>query len=264
MYRPLQIPYLLSKGFLERIKFTEYIVPELSDYLICMWESESYADATGSIHEVTIVDGCISLVVDKTNKYIGYAGLSKTDFNMEVIMPDRHIGFRFKPGAFYALTGLEATVAINTFLSIEMVDANFDKLSFFKLSDEAMKKFLIDYFIRLSEKAKSMSYIHLFEEISAKNFSDAESLYNFIGFSPSQAQRIFKKHYGLTPKKILSIIRFQHCLAELLQESPEKMSLLNSYYDQSHFISDFKRNIGLTPIEFINLKNQRRDEFFLS
>lgn len=264
MYRPLQIPYLLSKGYLERVKFTEYIVPELSDYLICMWESVSYADATGSFREVTIVDGCISLVVDKTNHDIGYAGLSKTDFNMEVTMPDRHLAFRFKPGAFYALTGLDATVAINTFLSIEMVDADFDKSSFFKLNDEAMKKFLIEYFIRLSEKARSMSYIRLFEEISAKNFSDAESLYHFIGFSPSQTQRLFKKHYGLTPKRVLSIIRFQHCVAELLQNGREKTNFLNSYYDQSHFISDFKRNIGLTPIEFINLKNQKLDEFFLS
>jgi AraC-like DNA-binding protein len=253
MYIPLQIPYLLSKEWRKRFSYTETIIPELSDYLICLWETKSYPEAIGSITEVAVTDGCIDLIVSIFDKQIIYSGMSKTNFNIPSNVPDYTIGFRFKPGVFHALTGLEATVAIDNFLAIEKVDPFFDRESFFELDAEEMKLFLIDYFLKLTRKAKREDFIKLFDEIYIKNFADAESLYDFIGLSPRQIQRLFKKHYGLSPKMILSIIRFQHCLKELIKNNDEKDDLVASYYDQSHFISDFKKNIGLTPREFINL-----------
>jgi len=253
MYKPLQIPYLLNKAFLEKIKYTERIIPELSDYLICIWEMESYVDTTGSVTNVIVADGCIDLIVDVVDKYIGYGGMSQADFNYELTIPAKYIGFRFKPGAFYALTGLEAIVAMDQFLPLEAIDDHFDRASFFELNFEEMKEFLIDYFIKLAKNAKAIDYIQLFDKINTNNFTSAESLYEFINLGPRQTQRLFKKHYGLTPQMILSIVRFQHCLTELMYEESKKIDPLNNYYDQSHFINDFKKNIGLTPIQFINL-----------
>jgi len=253
MYKPLQLPYLLNKVFLEKIKYTEHIIPELSDYLICMWEMESYVGATGSVTNIIVADACIDLVVDVIAKEIGYGGMSQADFNFELTTPARYIGFRFKPGAFYALTGLEAAVAMDHFLPLEGIASSFDQASFFELSVEEMKHFLIHFFVKLVKNVKMMNYIHLFDKINTISFANAESLYEFINLSPRQTQRLFKKHYGLTPQMVLSIIRFQHCLTELMYEGLGKVDLLNSYYDQSHFINDFKKNIGLTPAQFMNL-----------
>ena len=253
MYKPLQIPNLHNKSYLENISYTETIIPELSDYLICMWESYSYVEVTGMMTTVIVTDACIDLVIDITNQNIGYQGMVKTNFNFKSTMPEKSIGFRFKPGAFFALTGMEATAAMGRYLPLETIDDHFDRVSFFKMDDESMKNFLLEYLKKLVENARDTKYIRLFDDINNKTFIKAEQLYEFINLKPRQTQRLFKKHYGLSPKVILTIIRFQHCLRELVKDTAENDNILINYYDQSHFINDFKENIGVTPTEFMSL-----------
>lgn len=79
--------------------------------------------------------------------------------------------------------------------------------------------------------------------------------------STRQTQRLFLKHYGLTPKMILSVIRFQRSLEILLDiggsnRKPADIDCLG-YYDQPHLIKEIKKNIGITPVEL--LKNYQKD-----
>jgi AraC-like DNA-binding protein len=78
-------------------------------------------------------------------------------------------------------------------------------------------------------------------------------MYERLGFSPKQTQRIFSANFGLTPKVVLSILRFQKCLHILTSGKAVPSDVLNlvNFYDQAHFINDFKRNIGITPFELV-------------
>jgi AraC-like DNA-binding protein len=51
----------------------------------------------------------------------------------------------------------------------------------------------------------------------------------------------------------LCLIRFQKCLEILTggKAAPSDILNITAYYYQSHFIKDFKRNVGLTPFELI-------------
>jgi AraC-like DNA-binding protein len=74
-----------------------------------------------------------------------------------------------------------------------------------------------------------------------------------IGFSQKHFIKIFKEHVGLAPKEFLKVIRFQKAITEL--EQLKKCSWANiayecGYYDQSHFIADFKTFSGFTPKQF--------------
>lgn len=69
--------------------------------------------------------------------------------------------------------------------------------------------------------------------------------------SQSALERRFKLHIGVTPKKFASIVRFNHILEDLKSDS----SLIdicygNNYFDQAHFIKDFKHFTGHAPDEF--------------
>jgi len=258
MYTPLQPDYLLSKEFPKKIKYRETIIPELSDVLVCMWESEYYVHDGSPILETYLPDGCISLVISIVNKSIVWGGFSKTEFNMELPVSEKFIGFKFKPGAFWAMTGIETTAIMDIITPIENIDNNFDVASFFELGYEEMKKFLIDYFIQISQNIKTLEYVQLFDRINDNYIQNTEELYEFLKLSPRQIQRQFKKHYGLTPQMILSIIKFQYCLAELFYERSERESLINNYYDQSKFINEFKKNLDLTPVQFVNLIKTRK------
>lgn len=69
-----------------------------------------------------------------------------------------------------------------------------------------------------------------------------------------QLERHFKKQIGISPKQLSKVIRLQAALQMLLNKKDETLTELayeNEYFDQNHFIKDFKELIGVTPKEFI-------------
>jgi len=79
-----------------------------------------------------------------------------------------------------------------------------------------------------------------------------------------QFERIFAEHIGISPKQYLKIIRFQFALFQ--KQKNVNMSMLDlsyecGYYDQSHFINDFKSLSGLTPKQYF-AENDPCSDFF--
>lgn len=71
--------------------------------------------------------------------------------------------------------------------------------------------------------------------------------------SRRQLSRKFSSDIGLSPKQLSKIIRIQATLKMLLTENISKLTdaaYENEYYDQAHFIREFKEFTGLTPKEF--------------
>ena len=61
-------------------------------------------------------------------------------------------------------------------------------------------------------------------------------------------QRKFKQYYGLSPKKFINLIRFKQLYKEsILQQQVPQNFLKFGYYDQIHFIRDFRKHLGITP-----------------
>ncbi len=68
-----------------------------------------------------------------------------------------------------------------------------------------------------------------------------------------QFERFFSKYVGINPKKYTSIIRFQNVIKmkrEFKELNMTQLAFDNEYYDQSHFIHDFKNLTDLTPYAF--------------
>lgn len=68
-----------------------------------------------------------------------------------------------------------------------------------------------------------------------------------------QLVRKFSSTIGLSPKQLSKTIRLQTTLKTLLTKNITNLTKLayeNEYYDQAHFIKDFKEFTGLTPKEF--------------
>jgi AraC-like DNA-binding protein len=72
--------------------------------------------------------------------------------------------------------------------------------------------------------------------------------------SPSPFEKRFRKIVGTTPKKFASIIRFNAVLESM--DKPKSLTEIgfeNNFFDQAHFIKDFKRFTGDTPEHFKRL-----------
>ncbi|MCL2574981.1 MAG: helix-turn-helix domain-containing protein [Defluviitaleaceae bacterium] len=252
MYYPLQIPYILKDEHLKHISYCEEIADALEDFVICIWQLTPRSSANVFVNNIIATDGCIDLVVNFTKKQIGFVGMSKTNFNFKISTQEHFFGARMKPGTFHQITNLSATLAMDSFVSLKAVDINFDTKTFFALSFEGAKEVFIKYLKEIFDDEKPNEYVMLFDKLSNELPRFASEVYKMLNLSPRQCQRNFLKHFGINPQLALSIIRFQHCL-KILTSGTKTNDVLESiaYYDQSHFIKEFKRNIGLTPQEYL-------------
>jgi AraC-like DNA-binding protein len=68
-----------------------------------------------------------------------------------------------------------------------------------------------------------------------------------------QLERRFVKQIGISPKQLCRVIRLQTALKMMLNQQGETFAEIaydSDYYDQAHFIKDFKDFTGTTPKEF--------------
>jgi len=72
------------------------------------------------------------------------------------------------------------------------------------------------------------------------------------GISSRYLQKIFLQYSGVTPNLFRKISRFQKSLYLLANNNDSLTSIAHhcGYFDQSHFIKDFKEFTGTTPSEF--------------
>lgn len=70
-----------------------------------------------------------------------------------------------------------------------------------------------------------------------------------------QLERKFLKQIGVSPKQLGKVIRLQTALKMLLNKQHQSLTSIayeSEYYDQAHFIRDFKEFTGTTPQEFLD------------
>jgi len=140
---------------------------------------------------------------------------------------------------------------MDVFLPLETIDTSFERNYFFLLEYEKSKKYLIDYLRLLINGKTPNNFVSLFDELSESPLPAVMELYEKFNSGSRQCQRSFLKHFGITLQKVLSILRFQYCADKLISKKSKPNGILGyaDFYDQSHFIKDFKNNIGMTPVE---------------
>ena len=80
-----------------------------------------------------------------------------------------------------------------------------------------------------------------------------------------QLERHFKKQIGISPKQLGKAIRLQTTLHLLLNKKNETLTDIayeSEYFDQNHFIKDFKDLMGLSPKEFLNSEQMALSSLF--
>ena len=79
-----------------------------------------------------------------------------------------------------------------------------------------------------------------------------------VGFSQKHFIKIFKSHVGVTPKAFLRIIRFQKAILQIEANRTADWTSIayeSGYFDQAHFINDFKNFSGFTPEQYLRSKS---------
>lgn len=78
-----------------------------------------------------------------------------------------------------------------------------------------------------------------------------------VGYSQKHLIKIFKEHVGVTPKAFMRINRFQRAIREIETNRFGNWNTIaheSGYYDQAHFINDFKAFSGFTPNQYLKMQ----------
>ena len=89
-----------------------------------------------------------------------------------------------------------------------------------------------------------------------------DALSESICLSNRGLQKLFKKYVGMSPVFYKKITRFNQAANLLLrqQDTPlTQIAYMCGYYDQAHFIKDFRQFGGISPSEFLQLQAKGSD-----
>lgn len=167
----------------------------------------------------------------------------------------------FSPFGAKYLLGLPASEFKNQSVSSDLVFKQMSSEIESKLqeanSNEERKRCIETFLMQMLRKRNSLDHLRLasaFQIIdSTKGHTCVSQLASDSCLSRKQFERNFLDFVGISPKKYLRIIRFQHALY-LKERHPEinltQLALEGNYYDQSHMINDFRYFTGFSPKSF--------------
>lgn len=108
----------------------------------------------------------------------------------------------------------------------------------------------------LSERIQRAEHVivdQLIESVlEKKGNTSIKELIDQLGYSQRYSERIFKEGMGFSIKRFAGIVRLQNALEMLNNEVSNDDAIYEQlgYYDQAHFIHEFKKFTSLTPNRF--------------
>jgi AraC-like DNA-binding protein len=240
------------------MRYQEFAPPEhLKQFVECFW---THQPGSAILEYPVLPDGCVDIVYSPgTNRELQVVGAMTSARKFSLVPGQIGFGVRFRPAmsqAFLPVPGLDTTdqsIALN---DIWGADAR-------RLVDQ------------ISEARSPAECIHLFEtrlhkpgeitvvqRLSTTIVEQAgqvriDDLAFQAGLSARQLRRLFLEQIGLSPKHFCRVIRFRNSLSRLPQAERSEwvqVALDCGYYDQAHFINEFREFSGFTPGEFVRLE----------
>ncbi len=278
-----RIGKLKRHQFLTRPVKLEFINPrhELKRYISKMWLFENNSGLAN--HGTLIAPNAKPKII------IPYKNaLTTTDNGKTTICKESDIcfiGIRDVPVTLGTPKGATGSIGIELttdgaykFLNVPMYELTNNLFSFSELYGTEGKE-LLQRMMNDEDPKQKINIIQgfLIEQLKAgeKNNSIVNYSVNFIsslhglasikqlekktGYSKRYLDLLFKNHLGISPKTYSTIIRFQHFYKILGDDGTSEIikmqSALELYYDQSHFIKEFKRYTGYSPKQYSKLNN---------
>jgi len=172
------------------------------------------------------------------------------------------ISIRFKTGAFGHFCDLPAKSITDSFIDAPLIFGDSIRILNHKIIEAKTfheRVALIEPYMLALLHVGSKHQAFLYDAVQALYYGHAfirpKDVSQHLGVGERQLQRIFKEEMGVGPKQFIRLSRFQNTAKDLLLARPNdtlKVALEHGYYDQSHFIRDFKHFVGETPLAFLN------------
>ena len=172
------------------------------------------------------------------------------------------LGVRFFPHAAGCFLNGKIDLFNNRVVDFRDLSGNAVNVLYSKLQEtsswnkriELVEGFLFQSLVLSERRFRKMTVVNdIMNEIRREDFFDnIENVASRYGITSRYLQKLFLQYTGLTPKLYSKINRFQNSLRLVTQKDISLTSIAYDcgYFDQSHFIREFKSFTGLTPSSY--------------
>jgi AraC-like DNA-binding protein len=187
---------------------------------------------------------------------------------------ERVMGVHFKPGGVFPFFGLPARELRNTHAPLEALwgvkagELRSRLLGAGTLEAKfcALEHALLERATRPLDRHPAVAFaLKEFRRMpQARKISD---VIERIGLSHRRFVQLFDEEVGLTPKVFCRIRRFQEALRLCRGEERigfGELALACGYFDQAHFVRDFREFSGLTPTAYLARRGEHRNHVPIS
>jgi AraC-like DNA-binding protein len=246
---------------------------DLTAFIKCYWTLESPKEETPE-KQTIVPDGCMEMIFHYGDLYKQYL-----DDGNSIIQPRCFVigqltqpleieptgvtgifSVRFYPEGFLPFSTNSIKEMENTAVSLEKLFGNDGQ----EIGQQILNANSTSERIKLIEKflLNRLTDIKTIDRIikstvetimTANGQIPVDELSKQINLNRRQLLRKFSSTIGLSPKQLSRTIRLQAALKMLLNDQFSNLAELayeNEYYDQAHFIKEFKEFTGSTPKEF--------------
>ncbi|HVX28217.1 MAG TPA: helix-turn-helix domain-containing protein [Parafilimonas sp.] len=249
---------------------------QLKNYIEKMWLFKSSGKMPVDDMKLVVPNGNLKLTVSYQNGIVaalnGKTFASKehditlTGFidvpvilDVEEDVATETIGIEFTPHGAYRFFHFNLNHIQNQIYSLTDVLGNTGKQLIEKMNNMistqqkiiALQQFLLK---QLSLQQQDLIFDYCIEKITAsKGKITIKELEKKTGYSSRWLNIKFIEKIGVSPKNLASIIRFKQYYEAFVNNTDSaffRKDFYELYYDQSHFIKDFKRFTGLPPTRF--------------
>ena len=250
------IPELAFLGF-------QWILPHprLQPYVQCYWLAHAWVDQPRQ--ENFYPDGGTSLVfsfadpVENRGHTIHtslFQGVERSATSATFSGQTSVLGVRFHPGGVQAFLPIPMPALMATYFPLADLDTELGgwqerlgNLPHMSQRLALLEQLLLERQTGFPRQSLIGSFRALGKQIPHLTVEGAASQ---LGVTARDLERVFREHVGLTPKQLLCDLRVErarHRLKHAVVPPLGHLAQDAGFFDQSHFIREFKRVVGMTP-----------------
>ncbi|MDQ2891189.1 MAG: helix-turn-helix domain-containing protein [Gemmatimonadota bacterium] len=187
-------------------------------------------------------------------------GVATRKFRRELRDSGLVFGIKFRPGAFQPFFGssvAELTDSERTLLEVFGLDDDAVESAMLSCGDDPSMIAVADELIRSNRPRDDVNVatvIRMVEYvIDHRDVTRVEQIASAFGYDTRALQRTFNRYVGVSPKWVIRRYRLQEAAEQLSGGNAAdwtRLALDLGYFDQPHFINDFRSLIGLSPAEY--------------
>jgi AraC-like DNA-binding protein len=233
----------------------------LSRFVDFFWLAEGYVQPHAA--ERVLPTGCVDLILslDEHHKADVVAGARSQSIVIDTSRSLSFLGVRFKPGGAFPFLGLPVG---------ELQDLNVEPAALWGASARTLREQLLhaaapetrfgilERFLleRLHKaRARHLAVQYAIDVIGASaGAASVASIVERTGLSPRRFIATFREQVGLAPKVFCRLARFRRVIGQIrAAESVDwaDVALGCGYFDQPHFIHDFREFAGVSPSAYL-------------